>query len=125
MTKILKLLPFFLIVFVTNANAQGYFEGEINYEITYESLNEEIPKSVFEQEMGVTANAYVKEDRYAMIYYGKGELGWMKVITRLDKGFSYTEYEKSDTIVKKELGLEKEALIEYKKNSEDKKMVFN
>ncbi|WP_151894054.1 hypothetical protein [Patiriisocius marinistellae] len=85
---------------VLNIYGQEYFEGEIIYEIEYEPINPNIPKEYLENEFGKSFNAYIKEDRYAMIYHGNGLKGWMKTIVRLDLGYSYTEFEKSDTIAK-------------------------
>jgi len=112
---------FFLIVLlcILKLNfccAQDYFEGVIQYKMTYESLNENIPVAFFETELGVAFTAYVQEDRYAMVHQGIGELGWMKTIIRLDEGYIYTEYEKSDTITKKKFGVEQEILLEFKRN---------
>ena len=59
-----------------------------------------------------------------MIYHGTGELGWMKIIVRLDQGYSYTEYEKKDTISKTKFGLEKNKLLEFNHNSDNKKKVL-
>ena len=115
----------FFILGLHMGNAQDYFEGVIQYKVTYESLNENIPVAFFETEMGVALTAYVKEDRYAMLHQGNGELGWMKTIIRLDQGYVYTEYQKSDTITKKKFGVNQEILLEFKRNEDDIKKVLN
>ncbi|MAB47526.1 MAG: hypothetical protein CMC05_02740 [Flavobacteriaceae bacterium] len=124
MTNRLFLVLILIFTFTFSANAQDYFEGVVEYSISYESLNENIPKEAFETEMGKSMTAYVKEDRYAMTYYGTGQLGWMKVIVRLDEGYSYTEFEKNDTIIKEKLSTAKETLIEFKRNKKAKKTVL-
>jgi hypothetical protein len=125
MTKIKKFQLFIILFFITNSYAQEYFKGIVNYKISYESLNENIPVNFFEIQIGTSMTAYVKEDRYAMIYHGKGELGWTKTIVRLDEGYTYTEYEKNDTIVKEKFGSQEETLIEFKRNKNDKKIILD
>jgi hypothetical protein len=123
--KNLRLLQsFFFLILISNVYGQDYFEGEINYKIEYETLNPNIPASYLETELGKSFTAYVKEDRYAMIYHATGQQGWMKIIVRLDQGYSYTEFQKSDTIVKSKFGTENNELIEFKRNLEDKKLVL-
>ena len=120
-TKILTLL----IVLITNTlSAQNYFEGEVQYKIEYEAINKNIPITYLEQELGKSFTAYVKEDRYAMVYHGQGKQGWMKTIVRLDEGYSYTEFEKSDTITKTKFGSEKNELIMFKRNTNDQKKIL-
>ena len=118
-----KLLGFIFLISI-NCFSQEYFEGELNYNIEYESNNESISTNFLKKEFGVSFTAYVKEDKYAMIYYGKGQKGWMKVIVRLDEGFKYTEFEKSDTIVKTKFGKEKNDLISFKQNTDEKKEIL-
>ena len=104
--------------------SQNYFEGEIEYQLSYEPINKNISSEILQKEFGKSFTAYVKEDRYALIYHAEGKQGWMKVIVRLDEGFSYTEFEKSDTISKTKFGSEKEELISFKRNTNDKKKVL-
>ena len=59
-----------------------------------------------------------------MIYHGKGQQGWMKIIVRLDKGYSYTEFEKLDTITKSKFGTEKNDLIRFERNQNDEKIIL-
>lgn len=125
MTKTIKLQIIFIFLLVIKSYSQEYFEGIVNYKISYESLNENIPANVFETQIGTSMTAYIKEDRYAMIYHGKGKLGWMKTIVRLDEGYTYTEYEKKDTIVKKKFARQNATLIEFKRNKNDKKFILN
>lgn len=119
-----NVLLFYILLVVSTMYGQKYFEGEINYKIEYESINPNIPKEYLETELGKSFTAYVKEDRYAMIYHGTGQQGWMKIIVRLDQGFSYTEFEKSDTIMKTKFGKEKDELIEFKRNKNDQKIIL-
>lgn len=93
--------------------------------MSYESSSESIPTALLENEFGAAFTAYVQEDRYAMIYHSTGQFGWMKVIVSLKEGYSYTEFEKSDTIVKSKLNNGQEELLEFKRNSDTKKMVLN
>ena len=125
MTKTIKLQFIFIFLCITHSYAQEYFEGVVNYTISYESLNKNIPKSLFETQIGTKMTAYIKEDRYAMVFDGKGELGWSKTIVRLDEGYTYTEYEKNDTIIKEKFGNIKDTLIDFKRNKNDKKIIFN
>ncbi|PIA79449.1 hypothetical protein BFR04_00960 [Gaetbulibacter sp. 4G1] len=113
-----------LLLIASNIYGQEYFEGQLNYKIEYQPLNANIPAEYLAKEFGDSFTAYVREDRYAMIYHAKGELGWMKVIVRLDEGYSYTEFEKADTISKTKFGLEKNKLIELKRNTNDSKEVL-
>ena len=124
MRKVLKLKALLFLFLTSSVYGQEYFEGQIEYKIEYESINSNIPKDYLSTEFGDSFTAFIQEDRYSMIYYGKGELGWMKIIVRLDEGYSYTEYEKKDTISKTKFGLEKEKLLEFNHNSDDKKIVL-
>lgn len=123
MKKTILSISFFLI-FIYSLKAQEFFEGELNYKIEYQSSNESIPNAILEREFGKTFTAFVKEDRYAMIYHAEGKQGWMKVIVRLDEGYTYTEFEKSDTIVKTKFGKESNELIEFKRNPDDKREIL-
>lgn len=124
MKHLIKLPLFFLFIFISNIYGQDYFEGELKYKIEYKSLSPSISTNFLETEFGNSFSAYVKEDRYAMIYHAKGKQGWMKIIVRLDKGYSYTEFEKSDTITKSKFGNEKDKLLEIKRNSDNKKEIL-
>ncbi|WP_147404138.1 hypothetical protein [Aquimarina sp. AD1] len=123
MQKLTKTILFLLLI--SNMYGQEYFEGQIEYKIEYEPINPNIPRSYLSTELGDSFTAFVQEDRYTMIYNGKGELGWMKIIVRLDEGYSYTEYEKKDTITKAKFGLEKDKLLEFSRNPDDKKIVMD
>ncbi|MDY8137676.1 hypothetical protein [Aquimarina sp. 2201CG5-10] len=125
MNNKLRCLILLLILINVSVFGQEYFEGELHYKIEYQTLHKQIPVSVLEREMGTSFTAYVQEDRYAMIYHAKGQRGWMKVIVDLKKGYSYQEFEKSDTIIKTKFGAEKEELITFKRNSNNKKKVLN
>ncbi|WP_299255455.1 hypothetical protein [uncultured Aquimarina sp.] len=123
MQKLTKTILFLL--FISNIYGQEYFEGQIEYKIEYEPINPNIPKGYLSTELGDSFTAFVQEDRYTMIYHGKGELGWMKVIVRLDEGYSYTEYEKKDTISKTKFGLDKDKLLKFSHNPDDKKIIMD
>ena len=124
MRNTLAIIQLLLFIITINLSAQEYFEGQIDYKIEYESLNENIPEQYLSMVIGDSFSAYIKEDKYLMIYNSKGDLGWSKTIIRLDEGFSYVEYEKSDTIFKSKLSNNSAELIELKKNSETKKSVL-
>lgn len=123
MTKI-KFSTLVIIFFVYSLSAQEFFEGELNYKIQYELIDKNIPAEFLEIELGKSFTAYVQEDRYAMIYHAKGQQGWMKVIVRLDQGYSYTEFEKLDTITKSKFGKEINELIKFKRNPNDKRKIL-
>ena len=125
MKNTLRISILLFFSFITILSAQDFFEGELKYKIDYESLNPNIPESYLERELGSSFSAYVKEDRYTMIYDAKGTQGWMKVIVRLDQGYTYTEYEKLDTIVKTKFGSEKNKLVHFKRNSANKKEILD
>lgn len=120
----MKTITVLLLLFVSISYGQDYFEGQIEYKIEYETLNPNISKDYLSREFGDSFTAFVQEDRYAMIYHATGELGWMKIIVRLDEGYSYTEYEKKDTISKTKFGLEKSKLLKFEHNPDDKKKVL-
>ncbi len=124
MKKSILIFSFIFFIFNSNVFGQDYFEGEIKYKVEYESLDNRIPKEMFEKEFGKSFSAYVKEDRYAMVYHATGQQGWMKVIVRLYEGYTYTEFEKSDTISKVKFGKEKNKLLNFIKNKDDKKEVL-
>lgn len=121
--KLFSLLTF-LFALTINSYSQDYFEGEINYTTAYTSLNPSIPTDFLETELGTSFTAYIKEDRYVMLNHATGEKGWAKVTIRLDQGYSYTETEKSDTIVKSKFGNDNNELLKFKRNTDDKKEVL-
>ncbi len=105
-----------LFAFYTNTFAQDYFEGQIDFKVEYESLNINIPSSYLSYVLGDLFTAYVQEDRYIILYNSKADKGWSKTIISLDEGYSYVEFEKSDTIFKSKLNSNKNKLIMIKKN---------
>jgi len=125
MNSITKITSIFFLLFITTMSGQEYFEGVLEYKVSYESYAGFIPIETLEYDFGTSSTTYVQEDRYAMIYHGKGKFGWMKIIILLKEGYSYTEFEKSDTIVKSKFNNEKEELIEFKRNSDNKKVILN
>ncbi len=122
-TSLIIQIIFFSVTF--HLSAQDFFEGELNYKIEYEVLNKNISVSILEREMGDSFDAYVKEDKYIMTYNSKGELGWSKTIVLLDEGYTYVEYEKSDTIYKYPLDDNKSKLIQISRNVNDQKKVLD
>ncbi|GGG25253.1 hypothetical protein GCM10011344_27400 [Dokdonia pacifica] len=112
------------ILIVQNIYGQDYFEGEILYNVTYESLDQNISSSILEREMGKSFSAYIKEDKYQLFYDAKGKLGWIKVSVFLNEGYTLTEYEKSDTLIKSPFGSQKEKLIDFKVISSNQKEVL-
>ena len=125
MNTISKIISFFFLLLVTTMSGQEYFEGVLEYNVSYESTSEFISVETLESEFGTSFTAYVQEDRYAMIFNGTGQFGWVKVIVSLKEGYAFTEFEKSDTITKTKLNKPQEGLIEFKRNSDNKKLVLN
>ena len=125
MNTITKIASFFLLLIITTMSGQEYFEGVLEYKVSYESTSEFIPVETLKSEFGTSFTAYVQEGRYAMIYHSTGQFGWMKVIVSLKDGYSYTEFEKSDTIMRSKLNVGKEELIEFKRNTDNKKLILN
>lgn len=117
------LLPIVLL-FAIICHPQEYFEGEIQYKVEYEALNKHMSAEYMAKEFGDSFTAYIKEDRYAMVYNGSGTKGWMKVIIRLDEGCTYTEYEKVPTISKKKFSPEKNELLLFERNHKEQKNVL-
>lgn len=105
-------------------NCQDYFEGKIHYKVEYEKINQNIPDGFLETQMGDSFDAFVKEDKYLMIYNTKGELGTIKTLIRLDEGYSYLIAEKSDTIYKSPLDNEKDKLLKLVKITDNKKEIL-
>ena len=100
-----------LLTYYSNTFAQDYFEGQIDFKVEYESLNINIPSSYLSYVLGDLFTAYVQEDRYIILYNSKADKGWSKTIISLDEGYSYVEFEKSDTIFKSKLNSNKNKLI--------------
>ncbi len=124
MNTILKVHALFFLLLVSDSYGQDYFEGQIEYQIEYEALNPSITSEYLATELGNSFTAFVKEDRYAMVYHATGDLGWMKIIVRLDEGYSYTEFEKIDTISKTKFGEKKHALLKFKRNTAHAKEIL-
>ncbi|RNC89219.1 MAG: hypothetical protein ED555_06885 [Allomuricauda sp.] len=72
MTDFIKYLLTITLLIQFNGQSQEYFEGKIHYKIEYETINKNIPDGLLEIQMGDSFDAYVKEDKYVMIYNGKG-----------------------------------------------------
>ncbi len=125
MCNLLKLQAFLLLFLISNIWGQEYFEGEIHYTITYETLNKNVPISYLETEMGRTFSAYIQENRYIMVFDTEGQNGWTKIMVALEEGYTYTEFQNSDTIAKTKFGLEKNHLINFQRNKDLKKQVLN
>ncbi|SFU42235.1 hypothetical protein SAMN05216480_10355 [Pustulibacterium marinum] len=104
--------------------AQDYFEGVVKYSVSYSPLHPDLSEEVLEREVGTRITALVKEDRYSMINNAKGKKGWRKVTVRLDEGYKYTEFQKSDTIYKEKLGTEAHTLLEFTRNKDPKKEIL-
>ena len=119
-----KTLFTIVFLFVIVCQSQEYFEGEIQYEVEFEALSEHMSAEFMAKEFGNSFTAYIKEDRYALVYNGSGTKGWMKVIIRLDEGCSYTEYEKVPTISKAKFSPEKNELLLFERNHKEQKNVL-
>ncbi len=117
---VLSLLSFY----IPNIYSQEYFEGEIQYKINYESLDPNVSSNYYNKEYGDSITCYIKEDRIISIYNGGGKLGWCKIIVRLDEKYTYTEFEKIDTIIKSGFGTLNQKLIEIKKRPKDRKEIL-
>ncbi len=118
------LIKLLILIITGHLSAQEYFEGQIDYKIDYKSMNENLPEILLSQVMGDSFTAYIREDRYVMIYNSKADLGWTKTIIRLDQGYRYIEYENSDTIYKSDLRQNQAKLIELRKDIEETKTVL-
>ncbi len=104
--------------------AQDFFEGQIDYKNTFISLHDNIDTAMLAKELGDSCTAYIKPDKYALIYNAKGSSGWMKVIVNLNEGFSYTEYQNNDTITKEDISVVKEKLLIFERDLEPKKDIL-
>ena len=123
--KQLKIFQAFIVfICISMTNAQEYFEGKIEYTVTYETLSPDIYVSYLEKEIGTSFTAYIQEDRFAMIYHATGEQGWMKTIIRLDENYTYVEFEKSDVIIKTKFGSQDYNFIALKRNPKDQKEIL-
>lgn len=123
-TNLIKAPIVTALLFTYSLTGQDFFEGELHYKMEFEALNKNISAEFMAKEYGDSFVAYVKEDRYAMIYNGSGTNGWMKTIVRLDEGYSYTEYEKLDTIVKTKFAPEIDRLVLFERNHKEQKEVM-
>ncbi len=124
MNSYLKHTLTFLLLVSISGFSQDFFEGQIHYKIEYETINKGIPDGFLEVQMGDSFDAFIKEDKYIMVYNAKGELGAMKTIVRLDEGFSYLIYEQSDTIYKSRLDSRKNKLLALRRVNNEKKEVL-
>ena len=124
MKKTLLLVQIFLFSFFGSLTAQEYFEGQIDYKVEYKSLDNDIPTEFLSYALGDSFTAYIKEDKYIIIFNTKAEQGWTKAIIRLDEGYQYVEYEKTDTIYRSKLDTIDSKLIEIKKNEDQRKLIL-
>lgn len=126
MLKNNKSFKLLLCVFVFSyySFSQEYFEGEVYYKIDYESFIKNLPKEALAKEMGDTLVGYIQENKYAMTFNTKGELGANKTIVLLAEGYSYMDFAKSDTIYKSKLDKEPGSLLKFRHNPEDKKSIL-
>lgn len=115
----------FLLYASVVAYSQNYFEGEIYYHVEYDMLNDKLSKNLLVQEMGDSVAAYIKPDKFLLIYNTKGKFGKKKTIFLLKEGYGYIDFEKSDTIVKFNLSEESGELIKFSRNYRDRRQVLN
>ncbi len=115
----------FLTLLVSSGYAQNYFEGEIYYQIVYDSSSNKLSKNSLIQEMGDSLTAYIKPDKFVLKHNTKGKYGRKRTIFLLAEGFSYIEYEKYDTILKFDLKKKSGELVSFEHNRDERKFVLN
>ncbi|MEM9822811.1 MAG: hypothetical protein AAF985_17150, partial [Bacteroidota bacterium] len=96
------LIPFALLLFPLFTWSQedtiAFFEGEVRYDIGYQSLLDDIPSSTLYRRYGDRLITKIKKDKYLMIQSAKDGSNWTKSIHLLEEGIGYMEYEEFDTI---------------------------
>lgn len=127
MTKNISLIPF-LIAFSLSLIAQNtdekYFEGEVHFTVSCESLDSRFPQEFLEKETGNLMVGKVKRNKYLMHQNTSGELGKTKMIFLLEEGIGYIEYEKSDTVIQFSLEENADLLLSIRLNEADKKAIL-
>jgi len=101
-----------------------FFEGEVQYKVEYESMDQRLSKQFLINSYGDTLIGKVKEDKYIMYQNTKVPNGKTKMIYLLNEGIIYIEQSNSDTIYKMRLDEKEGPLIEFKRNKEDKLVIL-
>lgn len=123
-TKIQPLVFILALLISAPMFGQDYFEGEIEYKISYESLSRDVSASSLIALTGDKHWAYVKEDKFITIFESKKSIGTVKILVRLDEGYRYVMEERSDTIEKYRIDISTDKLISLKKDYAVKKEVL-
>jgi len=109
----------------TKASTQSitdYFQGEVYFSIDVQSLNPEMPDSVFTQFTGTDMIGYVGEDHYKVQFFS-GDYLLTEVYYDLIEKKIYYDGINSDTIYWASLEKEPGELISAKRNQKEKKKI--
>lgn len=97
----LKLFVICIIIFnCISINAQIYFEGIVKFSIEYESDSPYLTNDYLETEFGKSMIAKVMNDRYSVEYFSESDLGNLRIIYYLNKGYGLMKYSNVDTLYK-------------------------
>ena len=120
--NLLLTLP--LLFIFLNAKSQEYFEGEVHFKTTYESLLQNVPKELLIQEFGDTLIGYVQENRYIMKSNTSGDSGEQTLLMLMDENSIYFVQEKSDTIYRYPIDKGTEELLDVHKIKDETKVIL-
>lgn len=109
---------------LTSCFAQDYFEGEVHFKTTYQSLHPNLPEELLVQEFGDTLVGYVQEHRYIMQTNLKGSSGQATMLMLMDENLIYVIMEKSDTIFRYPMDRVEEELLTVHKIQDDTKVIL-
>lgn len=121
-----KYLLSILLILTTSLNIQSqeYFEGEVHFKTTYETLVESVPNELLIKEFGDSLVGYVQENRYIMKSNTRGASGEQTFLMLMDQNLVYFVQEKSDTIYRYPINQVKEELLEVHKIKDETKIIL-
>ncbi len=118
------ILTLSLLLLFFNAQSQQYFEGEVHFKKTYETFLQNVPNELLIQEFGDTLIGYVQEDRYIMKTNNSGASGEQTLLMLMDENLIYFIQEKSDTIYRYPIDVEKEELLDVHTIKDETKVIL-
>lgn len=107
-----------------NSQELEFFEGDIEFSITYESINPNISEEFLESILGDKMIGIVKHDKYKTIKPSSAGFSGRSIYYFLDENTGYIDYDDKDTIFKFKLDESPGYLIEMKEENKDKKEIL-
>ncbi len=110
---------FIIILFSSISFGQDYFEGQVNFKKSYESMDSRFSEEILEKFYGGWMTGFLQENRY-VVYAPLNENDTMKVFYFLETSDGFIETTNSDTIEYFRIDEQSDELISAELTSEKK-----